>query len=426
MSYRVERGGIGGEITIPSSKSQTLRALLFASLAKGRSTIENPLASPDTEAMVHACRLLGATLSLYQDRIEVEGVAGKIACTEDVINAGNSGIVLRFLAAVGALSSHPVVITGDHSIRHHRPMRALLEGLEQLQVKTSTMRGDGFAPIIIQGPAKSGRVVIEGEDSQPVSALIILSSLLEGKTEIVVRNAGEKPWVEMTLKWLDRLGIAYTQNDLEHFFIEGGGYSGFHYSVPGDMSSAAFPISAALITGSDLIVNNADMEDLQGDRQLIAIFKKMGASIESDPSNKKIIVKKGKKLSGVTVDINSCIDALPALAVVAMFAEGETRICRASVARQKECNRIEAVVQELKKMGGEIEETEDGVLIRGGVLRGAPLFSYNDHRMAMALTVAAMGAEGITTIGPVECVSKTFPLFKESFTKLGAKIYDGK
>lgn len=421
--FHISESCLHGELFVPPSKSQTLRAILFASLAHGKSIIRHPLASTDTASMIDACRHFGARIEEKENSIEIDGVKGKVKSCEDVIQAGNSGIVLRFCSAVGALGSMPVVVTGDYSIRHHRPIKPLLEGLKQLGVSVKTMRGDGYAPVIIQGPIKPGTAVIDGEDSQPVSALLIASALAEGAVEIQVRNPGEKPWVGLTLDWFDRLGIPYKNKNFERYHIPGRSrYNGFEYSVPGDFSSAAFPIAAALITQSELTLKNVDFSDAQGDKELIHTFQKMGARIEIDPSNKLLHVKKSPKLNGVTVDINNFIDAITILAVVACYAEGETIIHNAAIAKQKECNRINAIVTELSKMGAEIKETADGLIIRRSSLKGGEVYSHQDHRMAMSLAVAGLGAIGETKISSVECVSKTFPTFLKDFNAIGAQI----
>jgi len=416
-----------GEITIPSSKSQTLRALLFAALAEGRSWIHQSLLSDDALRMIDACRLLGAEINedMGNDTIEVTGVNGSITHSKDVIYAGNSGIVLRFLSALAGLGSHPFVITGDHSIRYQRPMQALLGGLSQLGVSAKSMRGDGYAPVIIQGPFSSGRVSISGEDSQPVSALLIAAAFAEIPITIDVENLGEKPWVDLTLHWLKKLGISYiNQNDSCFQFFGKSRYPGFSYHVPGDFSSAAFPIAAALITRSALTLKNIDMNDPQGDKKVIDLFKSMGAGIHLDEENKMLRIEKGAQLSGREIDVNDHIDAITILAVVACFAEGETRIVNGAVARKKECDRIHCIASELRKMGADIDETADGLIIRPASLHGAEVESHGDHRMAMSLAAAALGARGNSLIRSVKCVSKTYPAFVRDFNHIGAAIQE--
>lgn len=421
--FLVKKTTLEGRIVIPSSKSHTLRAILFGMLGSGGSVINRYLPSADTFAMINACKMFGGKVNIGKDHLEIEGVGGKIHHAEDVINAENSGLILRFCAAVGALSSHPIVITGDYSIRHQRPMQHLISALCQLGVSAVSTRGDGFAPVIVKGPLESGQVFIHGHDSQPVSALLIASAFAEGPIEIHVQNAGEKPWLSLTLDWFDRLGISYENRDFTHFRLLGQSrYHGFTYTVPGDFSSAAFPLATALVTGSELLLENVDMNDVQGDKELIYVLKRMGADIQIDDRNKTLVVKKGAALKGIAVDINDFIDAITILAVIACFAEGETHIYNAAVAKQKECNRIASIAAELRKMGADIHETEDGLIIRQSSLKGAEVFSHHDHRMAMSLAIAGMGAQGETVVTSFDCVKKTFPSFVEDFKRLGASI----
>lgn len=392
-------------------------------MGRGRTIIHNYLDSPDTLAAIVALRSMGASIDIQGSSLEIDGLKGKIEQIDDVIHVGNSGILLRFLTALGSLSAQTFVITGDHSIRHHRPMSPLLEGLSQLGVSCQSMRNNGFAPVIIQGPLQSGKAYLNGEDSQPVSALLIASAFARGPIELSVQNPGEKPWVSLTLDWLKKLGISCQNHDFTSYRLEGNAhYEGFEYTVPGDFSSAAFPIGAALITQSALTLNNIDMEDVQGDKEIISVFQKMGAKFDYDQMKKKLHVKRGNNLKGIKVDINDFIDAIPLLSVVACFADGETRITNGSNARHKECDRLKCMTLELSKMGADICETEDGLKIRKSQLQGADVHSHQDHRMAMSLAVAGLGARGTTNISSVECVSKTFSHFLSDFQALGAEI----
>lgn len=423
--FIVEKSSLSGGLTVPPSKSQTMRAILFASLGKGRSLIRNYLPSNDTLAMVEACRLFGAKIDMLPNEIDIIGLNGHIQNTSDVIHAGNSGIILRFCAAIGALASHPVVITGDHSIKYQRPMKILLDGLAQLGVSAKSMRGDGYAPVIIQGPIKSPYASILGQDSQFVSALLIAAAFAKTPIELTVKNPGEKPWVALTLDWFDKLGIKYQNHQFEHYCLDGqAAYDGFTYSIPGDFSSAAFPIAAALVTRSELTLKNLDRNDAQGDKELIFALKKMGACIEFDVHHQILHIKKTNELSGTDLDINNFVDAITILAVVACYAEGETHLRNASTTKHKECNRIHCITKELQKMGANISETEDGLIIRKSELTGADLYSHHDHRMAMSLAVAGLGAHGKTTIHAAECASKTFPAFVSDFNTLGACIQE--
>jgi 3-phosphoshikimate 1-carboxyvinyltransferase len=418
----VSRSSLSGESVIPSSKSHTMRAILFASLAEGRSHITHPLLGSDGEAMVHACRLLGAQIEKCPEGLLIKGVNGKIGAAEDVLQAGNSGLVLRLLAAVASLSSYPIVLTGDHSIRHQRPMLPLLQGLKQLGVSAISTKADGFAPIIIQGPLKPGSAAVQGEDSQPVSALLIASIFAEGPVEICVENPGEKPWIDMTLDWLKRLGIPYQTTGYTHYRMAGRGhYRGFDYTVPGDWSSAAFLIAAALVSNSALTLHHLDPEDCQGDKQVLQVVEKMGARFQVDRTAKTLQIMPGASLRSVDVDVNDFVDALPILAVLGCYAEGTMRLYNASVARQKECDRVHCIARELRKMGAAVEEKPDGLIVKHSPLKGAVVHSHHDHRMAMSLAVAALGAQGETRIEETDCVRKTFPGFADELKRLGAQ-----
>lgn len=415
---------LSGEICIPSSKSQTQRAILFASMAKNSSIIHHPLQSPDSQAMIEACRQLGATINIHANAFEIHGIDRKIIGAADVIHAQNSGIVLRFIAGIAALGTQPIVITGDHSIRHQRTVGPLIQALSQLGVKAISTRENGFAPIIIQGPLKPGKCFVDdGADSQHVSALLIAGSFLYGTLEIEVHNPGEKPWIDITLDWLKRLGVHCQNQNYQYYKVQGiGSYSGFEYAVPGDWSSAAFPLAAALVTQSKLTLKNLTMQDLQGDKKIVEILKMMGAQIEVDEEKKAVHVIPTDQLKGLTVDINDCIDTIAILAVIACFAEGETHIVNAKVARQKECDRITLIAKELRKMGASILETDDGLIIKKSTLQGTTVLSYEDHRMAMSLAVAGMGAKGETHVTQVECISKTYPHFVTDLQQVGAHI----
>lgn len=418
----VKPSQMGQEIKIPPSKSQTHRAILLAALAKGKSKIFNPLKSSDSLSMIQACRHLGAEVHIFDEHLEIHGLGGKITCSEDVIQAHNSGIVLRFITAIAALCDRPIVITGDYSIRHLRPMQILIDALAQLGAKIESTRGDGYAPLIVRGPLKSGKCFIEdGSDSQNISALLLAAIFMCGTLELHVHQPGEKPWVEMTLDWLKKLKVPHHHENYEKFQVHGiQEYEGFEYRVPGDWSSAAFPLAAALITQSEVVLRNLDLQDIQGDKKILEILIAMGAKIKT--TDQSVHILKGARLQGRKIDVNDCIDAVPILATLACFAEGETQLVNAAVARQKECNRLACMALELKKMGGQISETDDGLIIRGAPMRGASVFSHGDHRLAMALVVAGLAAKDETYVEDTSCIEKTYPSFCEDFKRIGAQL----
>lgn len=405
---------VGGTLTIPSSKSHSMRALLFALLARGESCISNLLPSPDIEQMLQACQLLGALIDRKGNDVVMQG--GDLI-PRGLIDVGNSGIAYRFLTAIAALGSHPIMITGDHSIQMQRPIAPLVEGLRQLG---ATILGER-APLTVCGPLHPGFTVIEGQDSQFVSALLIAAAFAPGSTEIFVINPGELPWVALTLDWFKRLGLAIEMHDYTYFKLSGGAtLDGFSYSVPGDYSTSAFPIAAALLSGQELTLHNLDKEDPQGDKALLQILQKMGANIEQTTSSVRLT--QSPQLQGCVIDVNGCIDATPILAVLGCFAKGTTKLINAQVARTKECDRLSVITHELRKMGAKIEEHPDGLTIHQSPLKGADLHAHADHRMGMALTVAALAATGKSTLEGSESIAKTYPNFISDFKQLGAEL----
>lgn len=414
----IHPSSISGSIVIPPSKSHTHRALLFSMLAKKKSTIRGPLLSPDTLAMQEAISLFGSSIIKRGDTLEIQG---GFSAAENVIDAKNSGLVFRLIAGVSALLPSYTVITGDASIRKNRPIQPLLDGLEQLGAFARSSQMNGQAPIIIRGPIKPGKCRISGKDSQIVSALLIATSLLHGPSEIFVDDPGELPWIDLTLEWLRFLGAKVEHKDYNHYQVAGDLHiEQLDYTVPGDFSTASFPIVAALVTGSSLQIEGLDPHDVQGDKQIISLVQQMGANIHW--KNQTLCIEPSSTLQGIEIDMQSCIDALPILAVLGCFAEGKTHLYNAQIARNKESDRIRSISLELKKMGAQIEETEDGLIIEKSSLRGAHLQAHEDHRIAMALSVAALGAQSSSTLEGVNAIKKTYPSFIQEFQKLGAQF----
>lgn len=401
-----------------------MRAILFGSLGSGKTEIYHYLNSPDTACMIEAMRSFGAQITVTNEKIEIWGLAGKLKSCENVIEAGNSGQVLRFVGSLAALLPTYTVITGDHSIRHKRPVDPLLSALTQLNAFAVSSRLDGMAPIIVRGPMQPASATLAGEDSQPVSGLLIAASFLPGITRLTVTNPGEKPWIDLTLSWLKKMGAEVANHNYEQYTIKGSlAYKGFQTAIPGDFSSAAFPLAAALATQSTLTLENIDFEDIQGDKKIIAVLSQMGARFESDPKRKTLTIEPSA-LRGTTIDANDIIDAIPILAVIGCFAEGKTEIINAAIARKKESDRIHAIAVELRKMGAQIEEKEDGLLITPAPLKGAAMASHADHRIAMALSVAALGANGNSSISETQCIAKSYPSFISDFQKIGGDMHD--
>lgn len=419
MQLKVRKSTTEGKVYIPGSKSHTIRALFFASLADGVSEITNPLISNDALSAVETCKALGANIEFLKDKFTVHGFNGKPAIPSDVINVGNSGTTLRFGVATAALADGCTVFTGDYQIRR-RPLLPLISAMNNLGADIFSTRNNGSAPVVVRGPVKGGKTELDGVSSQYLSAMLINLPLIENDTEIVMTRLNEVPYVEITLWWMDKFGIKYENNDMKTFKIKGGqNYKAFNITIPGDFSSATFFMVLAAISGGEITLGNLDMTDKQGDKLVVSILESMGAKVSF---NGQDIVIKGDKLIGREIDMNSIPDALPAMAVAGCFAEGETRLVNVPQARLKETDRIRVMYEELTKMGADIEELPDGLVIRKSRLKAAQVNGHDDHRIVMSLAVAGLNVEGETIIDTAEAMNVTFPEFVELVKALGGDV----
>ena len=426
MKLSVSKHVISGAIQAPGSKSHTIRALVIATLAKGTSIIKSPLVSADTISSLTAASTFGAWIKRGNDSIwTISGTGGNLLEPAGVINMGNSGTGIKLFAAMASLLPARITFDGDDSLRS-RPMASLLEALALLGVKSTSSEG-GKCPFQVEGPMTGGETVVDGKSSQYLSALLLSAPLAPKDSVILVNNLNEVPYVDITLDWLTRQKIMFRKNkDYTRFEIPGRqSYHPFSEQIPGDFSSACFPMVAAAVTGGGIKIGNLDFNDTQGDRKVVDFMEQMGAKIVRTADG--LEVKPGTKLHAVELDLNDTPDALPILSVAAACAEGRSVFKNVAQARIKETDRIRCMTVELQKMGIQVEEFEDGLAITGGKLRGAHVDSYLDHRIAMSLAVAGFAVKNpneTTVIDGAECISVTYPGFFRDFTALGGAFYE--
>ncbi|HHX18029.1 MAG TPA: 3-phosphoshikimate 1-carboxyvinyltransferase [Clostridium sp.] len=419
MLLKVRKSSTSGRIKIPGSKSHTIRALFFASLAKGKSEIKNPLISSDAESAIKTCKALGAKIQVLEDKYVIDGFDSKPSIPDDVINVGNSGTTLRFGTVAAALGEGYTVFTGDYQIRK-RPLGSLLRAINNLGAQAISTRSNDMAPVIVKGKIKGGVTDLDSVTSQYLSALLINAPLFEKDTEINITRLNEIPYVDITLWWLDKFGIKYKNNNYKSFYIKGGqGYNAMNTTIPGDFSSATFFAVQAAISRGEFVLENLDINDPQGDKEVFSILEDMGASVKVQDQS---IIIKGNGLKGREIDMNAIPDALPAMAVAGCFAEGETRLVNVPQARLKETDRIKVMCEELRKMGADIRELEDGLVIKRSNLKGCRLKGYDDHRIVMALSLAGLNAEGETTIDTAEAIKVTFPEYVQFMNDSGGDM----
>ena len=448
-----------GTVRIPASKSHTIRQLLIASLADGESIIKNPLDSLDTRSCIEACKVFGAQITeVYDDDKKLVSLKiignnnfKKISCPlcppcspctsapprePLLIDVGNSGTTLYLALAIAGLQSQEIVFTGDESIqkRSAAPLLDALLGLG-IQVKSN----NGCAPITIKGPYTGGKVTLPCPTSQYLSALLIAAPLAPAGivTEIDVPLLNERPYIEMTISYIEKhmvsvthkenyKNIIKTQNGENRFEIPGGSeWKSFSSDVPGDFSSAAFPAAAAAITGGPVTLLGLDFHDTQGDKYFLDMLKLMGCEVHwdenIDKNNPSVTISRNKPLCGGSFDLNETPDLLPAAAVVAAYANGDTILSNVAHARIKETDRIAVLTQELAKLGVSCTELPDGIIIHGkGKLfphENPVIDGHNDHRIVMAFAVSALGSPVPVEITTAECAAVTYPGFLELIEK---------
>ena len=419
MKIVSEKSVLRGEVLIPTSKSHTVRAVTLSTLAHGKSTIRHPLVSSDCLAAVGAGRLFGAKVSLG-DVWEVEGVNGAPCIPENVVDVKNSGTTLYFFMGTAALAKGATVLTGDDQIIK-RPAQPLITALSDLGAEVFSTRNNGLPPVVVKGPAKGGKARVGGLVSQYISSLLIHCPLMEKDSKLEVFDLHEKPYVQMTLSWLDRYGIRYkASDDFAQITIYGGqSYQGLDVTVPGDFSSGTFFLVAGSIGEADITLLGLDMNDAQGDKQVVTYLQEMGARISQEKGRIRV---RGGALKGREFDLGDTPDALPAMAVAGCFAQGKTILRNAANARLKETDRIAVMAKELGTLGAKVEELPDGLVIHESKLRGRPVCGHRDHRVVMALAVAGTAIPGHLEVDSAEAVQVTFPNFLELMKGLGAKI----
>ena len=422
MDCIARQGTLKGEARIPGSKSNTTRAVVFATLAPGRSVIHNPVTSVDCFSTVRVCRQLGAQVQIEDGTWIVDGVGPVLEPPADILDVGNSGTTLYIITATATLLRHGhAVISGDEQIRR-RPSGPLVQALRDLGATAFCTRPDvGAAPIVVGPRLAGGSTRLPGVNSQWLTPLLMTGPLSDRGVTVEVDNLQERPYIALTLRWLDRLGIQYTAEEWRHFHVPGGqAYKPFEATIPADWESACFPLVAAAITDSDVVIHGLDLNDPQGDKAIISILQQMGADVQVQPDG-GIRVRGGRSLHGIEIDCRDIPDAPPILAVLGTQAEGRTVLYNLAASRLKETDRPRSIYEELLKMGARMHwETEDRLVIERSNLHGAEIDGRHDHRIVMATAVAALVAEGTTRISDAPYAAISFPNFFELMQSLGA------
>ncbi len=413
---------VSGEVNLPGSKSVSNRALLLAALAKGTTRLTNLLDSDDIRHMLNALTKLGVSYQLSEDNTvcEVEGLGHAFKTTEAMeLFLGNAGTAMRPLAAALCLGEGEYVLTGEPRMKE-RPIGHLVEALKTAGADVEYLEAENYPPLKIKSTGlKAGSVSIDGSiSSQFLTAFLMSAPLADG--EVTINIEGElvsKPYIDITLHIMKQFGVDVINNDYQSFVIP----TGQSYAAPGDFlvegdaSSASYFLAAAAIKGGEIKVTGIGKNSIQGDIQFAYALEKMGAEIEW--GDDYVTDRKGE-LKAVDLDFNHIPDAAMTIATTALFAQGTTAIRNVYNWRVKETDRLFAMATELRKVGAEVEEGEDYIIITPPQsLTHAVIDTYDDHRIAMCFSLVALSDTPVTINDP-KCTSKTFPDYFEKLAGL--------
>ncbi len=410
-------------IKIPGSKSISHRAMICACLSNGRSLIKNILKSDDLFYTIAGLEEMGAVIKEKENNtFEVYGFNGKPGLCDREIYLGNSGTSMRLLAGTASLGETTYVLTGDERMCQ-RPMGGLISALKMAGIDAASIHGNDCPPVRINGKMKKGgKIILDcSRTSQYLSSVLIMGALLEHGLDIELPGLPvSSPYIDLTIDIMKKFNVKAEKINALNYHVSGHQvYQGKEFIVEPDLSNASYFWAAGAVTGKRIKVENIHKNSLQGDLRFLDILEQMGCRIVYHADGISVAGKNSSKgdLKGVDVDMSDIPDVVPTLAVVASFARGETMIRNIAHLREKECDRIDAVVSQLTKIGIKAKQGRNFLSVTGGAMSGGIIETFNDHRIAMAFSIAGLKVPGII-IENEECVGKSFPTFWEVFDAL--------
>eukprot|EP00871_Galdieria_phlegrea_P005981 jgi/Galph1/870/GphlegSOOS_G5594.1 len=418
---------LAGTIVLPGSKSLSNRVVLLSALAQGDTEVENVLESEDVNFMMQALKKLGVQLEYDQPkrRVKVKGCSGPFPSAGCELFLGNAGTAMRPLAAALCVGSGDFVLDGVPRMRE-RPIADLVDGLSQLGANV-VCSSTGCPPVRIHANGlHGGKAVVSGKtSSQFLSSLLMAAPYAKNDVTIEIRDELISiPYVDMTIALMKHFGVHVEKtNDNRMFQVKGNQHyvSPGKYFVEGDASSASYFLAGGAITGGPVTVEGCGRESLQGDVRFAEVLEKIGATVEWSPHSITVSRSKAARLEGIEEDCGDIPDAAMTLAVVGLFTEGPMTITNVGSWRVKETDRLAAMAKELMKLGAAVMEGEDYIVVyppgNNMIRPHISVSTYNDHRMAMSLALAACGGSPVTIENP-KCTAKTFPNFFDELVKL--------
>lgn len=408
-------GPVDAVITVPGSKSITNRALLIAAMAKGETQLFGALFSDDTRYMAGALRTLGIDVVANEAAASfvVLGTGGTIPAKQAELFVGNSGTTARFLSAFLGLGHGTFVVDGNERMRE-RPIQDLVDGLRPLGVRAQCEGKDNVCPpvMVVGSGMQGGRTVMTGDkSSQYFTALLLVAAYAQEDVEIVVEgDLVSKPYIDLTAGVMHDFGVDVVNEDYKVLRVQKGQrYVAREYAIEPDASNASYFFAAAAVTGGRVKVKNLNKQSIQGDIGFVDVLAKMGCEVTVEADG--IVVQGPDQLRGVDVDMNAISDVVQTLCAIAPFASEPVHVRNVAHMRIKETDRIDALVTELRKLGVRVDMREDGLTVYpADHIQPATLDTYDDHRMAMSLSLVGLKTPGVVINDPA-CVNKTFPTY---------------
>jgi 3-phosphoshikimate 1-carboxyvinyltransferase len=403
------------EIEAPPSKAHTLRAISIASLAEGRSIIINPLLGEDQKNLINCIKNLGIEISIDSDRLMITGNNGKYIPQSDVLNVGESGVSMNFLCSLACLAEREIIISGDESLCE-RPINEVVSGLTQLGCEIQYLKKNGFPPVRIKSKRiPGGKAVMNGKKtSQYFSSIAIAAPYAASKVELHCSDRmSERPYFDISMAMMSDFGVEIENNNYTNIIIPNDKkYCAREIKMEGDYSSAAFFFLAAAICKSAVQVTNLSQVSKQGDKVFVELLHEMGCEIAVNENGIKII---GKRLTAIKTDMKDIPDLVPPLAIACAYASGTSRLSGVGHLRNKECNRLQAIVDGLAVMNVKSSYDDDSLTIDGcNEMKAGEINPRKDHRIAMSFAVAGLPLSGQIIIDE-SCVKKSFPDFWNRF-----------
>ena len=404
-------GPVEGTIRPPGSKSLTNRALITAALSTGQTRLTGVLDSEDTQVMIESLRRLGVAVQqdLTAATLDVAGCNGRPPADQAELQLENSGTSIRFLTALCTLGAGTFRLDGNARMRE-RPIGDLVTALHPIGGNLKCELGTGCPPVLVNGTGLAGgsTTVAGTVSSQYLSALLMIAPCADAAVDIhVTGELVSKPYVDMTMGVMAQFGVEVGCREHQHFRIEPQQYRGAQYDIEPDASAASYMFAVAAVTGGEVTVEGLSRYALQGDAHFVEALEQMGCRVTYGADS---ITVRGGDLSGIDIDMNAISDTAQTLAVVALFADGPTRIRNVAHMRHKETDRISALVEEIRRLGIEAEEFSDGLSVNPGPISPATIQTYDDLRMAMSFALAGLRVDGIRISDP-GCTGKTYPNF---------------